>query len=138
MWINTSLRGRSLRDRISFRFQVVDHSAGHSMGCQRGHCYYSGHSCERSNPTPNMPNLPGRTITLMSDYLPRDPLGNPIFAQPPKVTVVGGGKSSVDMVYACVKAGKTVSWVIRASGTGPVVSFVSPKGKWVLTRTLLR
>ncbi|KAL8883748.1 MAG: hypothetical protein Q9192_007015 [Flavoplaca navasiana] len=32
------------------------------------------------------------------------------------------------MVYACVKAGKSVTWVIRASGTGPGF-LMSPEGK---------
>ena len=45
-----------------------------------------------------------------------------------KVTVIGGGKSAADMVYACVKAGKSVTWVIRASGTGPGF-LMSPEGK---------
>ncbi|KAI4209546.1 MAG: hypothetical protein LQ351_007537 [Letrouitia transgressa] len=44
------------------------------------------------------------------------------------ITVVGGGKSAADMVYASVKAGKSVSWVIRASGTCPGF-LLSPKGK---------
>ena len=35
------------------------------------------------------------------------------------VAIVGGGKSAADMVYACVKAGKKVSWIIRKNGTGP-------------------
>ncbi|KAI4134761.1 MAG: hypothetical protein LQ341_005972 [Variospora aurantia] len=45
-----------------------------------------------------------------------------------RATVIGGGKSAADMVYACVKAGKSVTWVIRASGTGPGF-LLSPKGK---------
>ena len=45
-----------------------------------------------------------------------------------RVTVLGGAKSSADMVYASVKAGKKVSWIIRESGTGPAF-FLSPKGK---------
>ena len=44
------------------------------------------------------------------------------------VTVIGGGKSAADMVYACVKANKTVCWIIRKSGTGPGFLF-SAKGK---------
>lgn len=44
------------------------------------------------------------------------------------VTVLGGAKSSADMVYASVKAGKKVSWIIRETGTGPAF-FLSPKGK---------
>ncbi|CAG8956469.1 hypothetical protein HYFRA_00003854 [Hymenoscyphus fraxineus] len=39
------------------------------------------------------------------------------------VTVLGGGKSSVDMVYQSVKKGKNVSWVIRKSGEGPALFF---------------
>lgn len=35
------------------------------------------------------------------------------------VTVLGGSKSAADMAYACAKAGKSVSWVVRSSGTGP-------------------
>jgi dimethylaniline monooxygenase (N-oxide forming) len=35
------------------------------------------------------------------------------------VTVLGAGKSSADMIYEAMKAGKEVSWIIRASGTGP-------------------
>ena len=40
-------------------------------------------------------------------------------------TVLGGGKSAADMVYASVKAGKDVSWVIRKSGEGPGI-FMNP------------
>lgn len=35
------------------------------------------------------------------------------------VTILGGGKSAADMVYASLKAEKTVNWVIRNSGEGP-------------------
>ncbi|MCJ1392862.1 monooxygenase [Xylographa bjoerkii] len=45
-----------------------------------------------------------------------------------RVTVLGGAKSSADMVYASVKAGKKVSWIVRDTGTGPAF-FLSPKGK---------
>ncbi len=45
-----------------------------------------------------------------------------------KVAVVGGGKLAADMVYACFKAGKAVSWIIRASGTGPGF-LMPPMGK---------
>lgn len=34
------------------------------------------------------------------------------------VTVIGGGKSAADVVYAFAKANKNVSWVIRTTGTG--------------------
>jgi cation diffusion facilitator CzcD-associated flavoprotein CzcO len=35
------------------------------------------------------------------------------------VAVIGAGKSSADMIYESVKAGKTVSWIISNNGTGP-------------------
>lgn len=35
------------------------------------------------------------------------------------ITVLGGGKSAADMVYASVQAGKEVAWIVRPSGTGP-------------------
>lgn len=41
------------------------------------------------------------------------------------VTVLGGGKSAADMVYASLKAGRTVNWVIRTSGEGPAI-FMNP------------
>lgn len=34
------------------------------------------------------------------------------------VAVIGAGKSAADMVYEAVKAGKTVSWIIRNTGNG--------------------
>lgn len=44
------------------------------------------------------------------------------------VTVLGGGKSGADMIYASVKAGKEVAWIVRPSGTGPC-TFVDASGK---------
>ena len=38
-----------------------------------------------------------------------------------RVTVVGGSKSAVDVVYFCALAGKEVDWVIRQDGYGPIV-----------------
>lgn len=44
-----------------------------------------------------------------------------------KVAVLGAGKSGADMVYALVKAGKQVSWIVRPTGTGPL-TLVPPDG----------
>ena len=44
------------------------------------------------------------------------------------VVVLGGAKSAADMVYACVKAGKTVTWLIRDSGAGPA-PLISSEGR---------
>lgn len=43
------------------------------------------------------------------------------------VIVIGGAKSAADMAYAAAKVGKTVSWVIRKSGSGPA-SFALAQG----------
>jgi len=43
-----------------------------------------------------------------------------------RITVLGGGKSAVDMVYASVKKGYNVSWVIRKTGEGPALFFPAP------------
>lgn len=36
-----------------------------------------------------------------------------------RVSVLGGGKSAADIVYAAARRGKKVSWIIRKSGSGP-------------------
>ena len=43
-------------------------------------------------------------------------------------TVLGRGKSAADMVYDSVKAGKSVSWIIRQTGEGPA-AFAGAAGK---------
>lgn len=60
-----------------------------------------------------------------------------------RVTILGGGKTGWDAVYAHASKGVHVDWVIRASGHGPVwmsPPFVTPLKKWleklVMTRAL--
>ncbi|KAH8780079.1 hypothetical protein F5883DRAFT_449478 [Diaporthe sp. PMI_573] len=60
-----------------------------------------------------------------------------------RVTVLGGGKTGWDAVYAHASKGVHVDWVIRESGHGPVwmsPPFVTPLKKWleklVMTRAL--
>jgi len=43
--------------------------------------------------------------------------------------VLGRAKLSTDMVYSAVKAGKTVTWVIKATDTTTPGLFLSPRGK---------
>ena len=79
---------------------------------------------------PSTPKLPGKDnfdgpILHQESFGQSDVLINPEIRN---VIVIGGGKSPADMVYACLKAGKTVSCVIRKSGTGPGF-LLSPKGK---------
>ena len=44
------------------------------------------------------------------------------------IAVLGGAKSAADVVYACAKAGKAVSWIIRKDGAGPA-AFPAAKGR---------
>lgn len=60
-----------------------------------------------------------------------------------RVTVLGGGKTGWDAVYAHAVKGVHVDWIIRASGHGPAwmsPPFVTPLKKWleklVMTRAL--
>ncbi|KAI9691482.1 MAG: hypothetical protein M1822_007553 [Bathelium mastoideum] len=43
------------------------------------------------------------------------------------IAVLGAGKSSVDMVYECIKKNKIVNWIIRLKGEGPAL-FTLPAG----------
>ena len=45
------------------------------------------------------------------------------------VCVLGGGKSSADMVYEAVSAGKKLTWILKANDTTGPGFLVSPKGK---------
>ena len=76
-----------------------------------------------STSVPNMPSLPGRD-TFGGPIVHTVEYGrSKIFARQDikSVAVIGGGKSAADMVYANVKAGREVKWIIRASGKGPGV-----------------
>lgn len=78
---------------------------------------------------PSMPALQGRQlfhgpIVHNVDFGSSDVLTDPSVQ---RITVLGGGKSSADMAYAAVKAGKKVSWIVRRSGTGPA-HFMSIEG----------
>ena len=79
--------------------------------------------------TPNMPVLPNRE-NFQGPILHQKDFGqSSVFSSNDRyVTVVGGAKSAADMVYASVKAGKSVSWIIRKSGSGPA-AFVSSEGR---------
>ncbi|EED24571.1 dimethylaniline monooxygenase, putative [Talaromyces stipitatus ATCC 10500] len=79
---------------------------------------------------PNMPLLPGRD-GFLGQVLHQDSFGSSNVLTSPEVkniTVLGGGKSSADMVYESVKAGKTVSWGLKATDTAGPGFFLSPKG----------
>lgn len=125
---------QSLRDRIRFGFKVNTVKKPGNVWIITGDTavFRAPKVIVASGLTskPNMPELPGKDrfeapVIHQESYGQSSVLSS---AKLQNVTIVGGGKSAADMVYASVKAGKSVSWIIRASGTGPAF-FVSPKGK---------
>lgn len=79
---------------------------------------------------PNMPFLPGIDCFL-GEVLHQADFGSSNILTSPDVqniTILGAGKSSADMVYEAVQAGKTVSWILKATDTAGPGFFLSPKG----------
>ena len=131
--------GRSLRDRIIFGFVVQRiHKLGKSWaisGEDDQHQVKTFHASKLIvasglTSTPIIPSLPGKEKFQGSVIHQRDFGQSAILSSPAvrHVTVLGGGKSAADMVYASAKAEKSVSWLIRVPGSGPGY-FVSPEGK---------
>lgn len=125
---------QSLRDRIRFGFEVNTIKKSGNVWIVTGDtavfCASKIIVASGLTSTPSMPELPGSDhfeapVIYQQNYGQSSILSS---AELQNVTVIGGGKSAADMVYASVKAGKSVSWIIRASGTGPAF-FVSVKGK---------
>ena len=126
--------GQSLRSRIRFGFSV------RAVKKRDGAWSVTGDTAEYHSPkvivasglfsAPKIPKVPGDD-TFEAPIIHQEKFGQSEVLTSPQlqnVAVIGGGKSAADMVYACVKAGKSVSWIIRDSGTGPGF-FMSPKGK---------
>lgn len=126
--------GQSLRDRLRFGFKVNTIKKQDGIWIVTGDTatFHASKIIVASGltSTPNMPKFPGMDhfeapVIHQESYGQSSVLSSAKFQN---VTVIGGGKSAADMVYASVKAGKSVSWIIRAAGTGPAF-FVSAKGK---------
>jgi dimethylaniline monooxygenase (N-oxide forming) len=122
--------GLSLRERIKFNMDVLSISKVNAKW--KIHCADTLNQSTETllaskimiangqSSTPNMPNFQGRegfrdsvihSIDFGTSTVIKD-------AAVQHVAVLGAGKSAVDMVYESVKAGKTVHWVIRESGSG--------------------
>lgn len=136
-----SHNGRTLRNRIKFGIDVmsVDKRNGKwlisakKIGADTLCTFSASKLVAASGMTsvPNMPVLPGKE-TFGGPIIHHEAFGSSkILASPDikNITVLGGAKSSADMIYAAVKAGKTVTWVFKASNTTGPGFFVSPKGK---------
>lgn len=127
---NMSHAGLKLRDRIQFNTQVesikkidgrwsfecidTNTKSRRTMVCSRV-MMANGQSS-----VPNMPEFPGQEnfggkLVHSIDFGQSDVVQNKSIQH---VSVLGAGKSAADMVYEAVKAGKTVSWIIRKTGNG--------------------
>lgn len=134
-----SFAGQTLRERIRFGFtvQTITKLDGTWVvsGEDMTNTTISFHAqkvivASGLTSTPNLPEILGKE-NFEAPVIHQENFGQSSVlsaAHIQNVTVLGGGKSAADMVYASVKAGKSVTWVIRASGTGPGFLF-SPKGK---------
>jgi hypothetical protein len=121
--------GRSLRERIQFGIKVK--SIEKIDGNWLLSCSTPGSDtlllpatklmiANGQNSRPNMPDFRGKDafggVILHSqdfgesDIISSDEINN--------IAVIGAGKSSADMIYEAVKAGKTVTWIIRTTGKG--------------------
>ena len=132
--------GQTLRDRIKFNFAVrniskVDDTwlvAGQEVLTKEDRSYQAPKLIVASGLTtlPVMPDLPGKElftgqILHQGEFGSSDVISS---SEVQHVTVIGGGKSSADMIYDAVMAGKVVTWLIRTCGAGPGF-FLSPEGR---------
>ena len=134
--------GQTIRDRMNFNFVVQsicrDESddrwtvRGIDQRSQIARTYLTSKVMVATGVTsePNMPTLPGKEQFAGSVFHSEGFGQSAVLTSSDiqNIVVVGGGKSAADMVYACAKAGKAVSWVIRKSGTGPA-AFIDVKGR---------
>lgn len=122
--------GQTLRDRIQFNTHVE--SIKKIDGQWRFICIDTINKSRRvlfssrvmmangQSSVPNIPSFPGQEhfhgkIIHSIDFGQSDVVQNKSIQH---VSVIGAGKSAADMVYEAVKAGKTVSWIIRKTGNG--------------------
>ena len=136
-----SHNGQTLRNRIKFGTEVksVKKSNGkwavstESVDTSTSHVLYASKLMVASGLTsePYMPPLPGKE-KFDGPIIHQEAFGSSSILKSPDIKslcVLGGGKSSADMIYAAVTAGKKVTWLLKASDTtGPGFLF-SPKGK---------
>ncbi|TKX18850.1 hypothetical protein C1H76_8972 [Elsinoe australis] len=136
---NRVYAGKSLRDRTLLRTKVdriqkqdgnwvlqINSDGSHKAIITQKLIIASGHFCE-----PLIPAFAGGE-TFTGTIVHQKNVGISGILEDStisRVAVLGGSKSAADMVYASTKAGKEVSWIIRATGEGPLV-LLPPEGKF--------
>ena len=136
-----SHNGQTLRSRIKFGTEVLSIDkpgdnwviATKNVDTEISYTFHASKLMVASGLTsvPYIPFLPGRD-NFQFPIIHTEAFGSSTILASPDVeniTVLGGGKSSADTIYAAVKAGKKVTWVIKASDTAGPGFFLSPKGK---------
>lgn len=70
---------------------------------------------------PSVPNISGSKSFRGVQIHHKDFGGSDLLSTPDihSIAVLGGAKSAADVAYQAAKAGKTVHWIIRKSGSGP-------------------
>ncbi|KAL8721244.1 MAG: hypothetical protein Q9225_002021 [Loekoesia sp. 1 TL-2023] len=134
---NHIYEAKSLRERILFGVKVVSLQKSNDA-CQifgsDGRTFSATRIVVATGHTsrPAMPVLSGRQDFLGPVIHQKDfgRASTEVFADSARlnVAILGGGKSAADMVYASVKAGKKVAWIIRQEGEGPA-AFSAAAGK---------
>jgi len=122
--------GRSLRDRIQFGIHVQSiEKIGNNwlLSCKDSADQSVVFSASKlmvangENSLPSVPDIPGAEsfggLVLHSEKFGESSVISDDKIQ--HITVIGAGKSAADIVYEGAKAGKTISWIIRKTGTGP-------------------
>ncbi|KAI6085551.1 flavin-binding monooxygenase-like protein-like protein [Hypoxylon rubiginosum] len=127
---NMSHAGQTLRERIRFNTQVE--SIRKVNGQWKLQCIDTISKSQRTmfssklvmangqSSVPNVPDFLGKEhfhgkIIDSIDFGQSDIIQDKSIQH---IAVIGAGKSAADMVYESVKAGKTVSWIIRKTGNG--------------------
>lgn len=134
--------GQSLRERIRFGFEVQNIRRQDLMWVVSGQDKKGGANIKIRAvklivasglaSTPVLPTLPGKE-KFEGSILHQEAFGQSSVLSAPdilRITVLGEGKSSADMVYASIKAGKSVTWIVRPPGISSGPGFFLPaKGK---------
>jgi dimethylaniline monooxygenase (N-oxide forming) len=129
--------GRSLRQRIQFHTRVIEVEFSAATRMWKISCHGRPQPLLATNllvaagltSQPNMPQILGQE-TFQGTLMHHVDFGKSSIMKDQEmkhIAVLGGAKSAADVAYAVAKAGKTVSWIIRKSGSGPA-HFAPAKG----------